>query len=226
MQANDESNGVANDINGASTSSPCRAQFNMNQLEQWRSLLAGSGRIEHVGNDEGNGQENPQKEGTVSSVSSLSTPAPKIRMAVVRYFLDRPGYDLRHSAARLWFHPPAVCTPQDIREFLNQQQISMKGLLVEIFLDKFDSFMMLDAIEAAFLEWDFSDTSPAQPATLKVRLTDLEQGQLAEGAMIAGSNKSEPSSSPTMASTSPVGLFAFSLVVSEKFDSEKQSLSE
>jgi hypothetical protein len=43
------------------------------------------------------------------------------RLVVVRYYLDRPGYDLQNSAARLWFHPPVDVRPVDVKEFLENQ---------------------------------------------------------------------------------------------------------
>ena len=30
------------------------------------------------------------------------------RLAVVRYFPDRPGFGLHNAVARLWFNPPAI----------------------------------------------------------------------------------------------------------------------
>jgi uncharacterized protein len=106
------------------------------------------------------------------SVLSADLPA-STRLVAVRYFLDRPGYGLHNSAVRLWFDPPARARPQDVVDFLKEQQIALDGLLVEVYLDRFRSFMMLDACTAACIEWEFGDTSPSSPGMINVRLTDL-----------------------------------------------------
>jgi hypothetical protein len=89
-----------------------------------------------------------------------------IRVVAVRYFLDRPGYGLHTSAMRLWWHPPAICDARAIRDFLQVQGIALPGLLVELYLDQFRSFMSLEACQENFIEWDFTTTSAAQPGHL------------------------------------------------------------
>jgi succinate-acetate transporter protein len=131
--------------------------------------------------------------GDASSSSSLTkiSPSPitsavavnlnhKTRVVALRYFLDRPGYGLHNSAARLWFDAPAVCTPLQVYEFLKEQQIAMDGLLIEVYLDAIQSFMLLDACEACMVEWDFSDVTAIEPGILNIRLTDLAQAEISE----------------------------------------------
>jgi len=100
-----------------------------------------------------------------------------IRIVAVRYFLDRPGYGLHNSAMRLWWHPPALCTAREIQDFLQVQGIALPGLLVELYLDQFQSFMSLEACHENCIEWDFATTSAAQPGHVNVRLTDLALAQ-------------------------------------------------
>jgi succinate-acetate transporter protein len=137
-------------------------------------------------------------------------------LIVVRYFLDRPGYGLHNSAARLWFHPPTVVTPGHVREFLTKQGIALEGLLVEVYLDKFGSFMMLEACEHSLVEWDFSGTNHRAPGIINVRLTDLMNAQQEE-AMTEGQKGfptiQQQTQGPQHANTTPVGLFAFSMMV-------------
>jgi hypothetical protein len=166
--------------------------------------------------------------------SDESIPPLPRRMVVVRYYLDRPGYGLHNSTARIWFHPPAACKPAHVRDFLLQQGIlALQGLLVEIYLDKFESFMMLEACEASFVEWNFSNTTPRKPGVLNIRLTDLVQAEQEEhfvdsshGSSNINGKKSpvhphlQPQRSPAVApaasaqaNTTPIGLFSFSMMV-------------
>lgn len=78
-----------------------------------------------------------------STSSSTSIPKRPQRLVAVRYFLDRPGYGLHNSAVRMWFEPPKRCTPQQLHDFLKEQGIALDDLLVEVYLDKFQSFMLL-----------------------------------------------------------------------------------
>jgi len=102
------------------------------------------------------------------------------RLIVVRYYLDRPGYGLHNSAARLWFNAPSRCTPLDIQTFLEQQRISLPGLLVEVYLDKYESFMLLEACESSCVEWDFQHVTYHDPGILNIRLTDVKAAEQEE----------------------------------------------
>jgi hypothetical protein len=146
------------------------------------------------------------------------------RVVAIRYYLDRPGYGLHDSAARLWFNPPAVCQPKDLEAFLIERGIAFEGLLVEVFLDKIQSFMILDACEACMIEWDFTDTSPTEPGILNIRLTDLKEAQeegnitefqknfpLAPGAWPALQKSAAPAIQ--FANVTPSGMFSFSMMV-------------
>ena len=128
------------------------------------------------------------------------------RKVLVKYYLDRPGYDLSHSSARLWDSPPATCTASDIAEFLDLQGIKLMddmSTLVEVYLDRFKAFMLLESCKTAKIVFDFSGT--VEPGVLNIRLTDLVSG--GEEANAERCNRF------SSCNTSPVGLFAFSLTV-------------
>jgi len=149
------------------------------------------------------------------------------RLVAVRYFLDRPGYGLHNSAARLWFHPPPICKPHHVRSYLKEHGIALPGLLVEVYLDKIESFMALDACERCMLEWDFSDTNVNEMGVLNVRLTDLveakdeehmtevQKQQLKLGVPSSATKTTTATNSQgiSFANVTPVGLFSFSLMV-------------
>lgn len=128
----------------------------------------------------------------------------ELRLVVVRYYLDRAGHGVQDSAARLWFNVPAQCRPNDVRMFLSEQGIAIDGLIVEIYLEKFGSFMLLEACEAAEIEWNFEMTNCADPGCLLVRLTDTSS---------AAGDKQLASSAPVRIPTGHVGLLAFSLML-------------
>ena len=165
-----------------------------------------------------------------SSSSTSSIPKRPPRLVAVRYFLDRPGYGMHNSAVRMWFEPPARCTPPQLLVFLKEQGIALDDLLVEVYLDKFQSFMLLEACEAAAIEWNFSDTSPDDPGVLNIRLTDVsyaarldEDLRQSISSSQSGSHPSKPhqqqqqqSTVPPVhphANTTPVGLFSFSIML-------------
>ena len=136
------------------------------------------------------------------------------RMVVVRYYLDRPGYNLDNSSSRLWKNPPATCSPVDIAAFLHEQGIrddSDKKLLVELYLDKFHSYMLLDVCADDGVQFNFTETTIEQPGILNIRLTDVaateaETNSHASAALPAAAR-------PQFCNTSPIGLFAFSMTV-------------
>ena len=149
-----------------------------------------------------------------------------IRVVAVRYFLDRPGYGLHNSAMRLWWHPPALCPAKAIADFLQAQGIAMEGLLVELYLDQFESFMHIDACREHYVEWDFTHTSAAQPGRLNVRLTDLalaqheeEHGTSGDGKLPCGASTNAlavpttAAAAAALANVTPSGLFSFSMMV-------------
>ena len=144
------------------------------------------------------------------------------RLVVVRYFLDRPGYDLHNSAARLWFHPPVRCKPIDVKKFLEINGIAIPGLLVELYLDKYESFMLLEACEFSCVEWDFEHVTYHDPGVLNVRLTDLsdEANTIMTAEVerkfpqsLPSKEQSSPQSQPQYANPTSAGLFSFSMMV-------------
>lgn len=145
---------------------------------------------------------------------SISTKNDSCRLVVVRYFLDRPGYDLRHSSARLWEHPPSICTALNVESFLERQGIAIDNVLIEVFIDKFQSYMLLQACISSNIEWNFEDTTTAEPGILNIRLTDMVYAKKSEEKEYAPSAKA--ASGPTQqeqANTTPLGLFSFSMMV-------------
>jgi succinate-acetate transporter protein len=147
-----------------------------------------------------------------SSMTDTSSDSRCERVVLVRYFLDRPGYDLSNSSSRLWVNPPIHTTPHDISRFLHEQGIKAfhdKKLLVELYLDHYEAFMLLEACAEHSVFFDFSAVTVAQAGVLNIRLTDLNE--------IMAPTKSDKPSSPTPSAprcnTSPVGLFGFSMVV-------------
>lgn len=149
---------------------------------------------------------------------------PRRRMVVVRYFLDRPGYGFHNSAARFWFDPPDVCMSRHVHTFLREQGIALDGLLIEVYLDKFQAFMLLEACEANLIQWNFGGTNIHDPGVLNVRLTDLARAEMDEKGLSGSGHGSSSNlancgggSSPhppiVMANTIPAGLLSFAMMV-------------
>lgn len=144
----------------------------------------------------------------------------KQNVVVVRYYLDRPGYGLHNSAARIWFNAPAKCYPDDIRTFLTQQNIALQDLVIEIFMDRFGSYMLLDACDDAEIEWDFSLSYNESPGFLIIRFTDTSAIS-DDGTYVMGSpnehgsvsSSSHVAASREFANATPIGVFAFSMVI-------------
>lgn len=135
-------------------------------IESVRSIASASEKDA----ESSNGQD-PQK--YVGEEDADDNDADPRKMVVVRYFLDRPGYGFHNSAARFWFDPPEVCMSRHVHTFLKEQGIALDGLLIEIYLDKFQAFMLLEACEANLIQWNFRGTNIHDPGVLNVRLTDL-----------------------------------------------------
>jgi succinate-acetate transporter protein len=135
-------------------------------------------------------------------------------MVVVRYYLDRPGYNLDNSSSRLWKNPPATCSPADIAAFLREQGIrddSDKKLLVELYLDKFCSYMLLEVCAEDGVQFNFTGTTIQQPGILNIRLTDVAATEAETNSHASAAVPAAPQ--PQFCNTSPVGLFAFSMTV-------------
>ena len=152
------------------------------------------------------------------SLGSMEVAKRPQRLVAVRYFLDRPGYGLHNSAVRMWFEPPKRCSPEQLHGFLKEQGIALDDLLVEVYLDKFQSFMLLEACEAAAIEWNFTDTTPDDPGVLNIRLTDVSYAarldeDLSKSAHPSAPTPSAPPPVHPHANTTPVGLFSFSMMV-------------
>jgi succinate-acetate transporter protein len=147
---------------------------------------------------------------------SISTKNDSCRLVVVRYFLDRPGYDLRHSSARLWENPPGICTASNVKSFLERQGIAIDNVLIEVFIDKFQSYMLLQACISSNIEWNFEDTTIAEPGILTIRLTDMvyaKKSEEKEAAPNAAEAAAVPTQQQEQANTTPLGLFSFSMMV-------------
>jgi succinate-acetate transporter protein len=136
------------------------------------------------------------------------------RMVVVRYFLDRPGYNLDNSSSRLWKNPQATCSPADIAAFLSDQGIrddSDKSLLVEVYLDKFCSYMLLEVCAEDGVLFNFTGTTIQQPGILNIRLTDLAATEAEKHSHAQVAVEAAPRQQ--FCNTSHIGLFAFSMTV-------------
>ena len=82
--------------------------------------------------------------------------------------------------------------------------------LVEVYLDRFQSFMLLQACEDAKVEWNLTDSTIERSGTFNVRLTDVSHHEPHHA-----SNKTvaPPVSASVHANTAPVGLFSFAFMV-------------
>jgi succinate-acetate transporter protein len=158
------------------------------------------------------------------------------RIVVVRYYLDRPGYDPSHSSARLWVNPPAICKPADIRNFLYehcilegfrlraeknsddvladanmQQGAKTDEIIVEVRLDEYQTFMSLEACGDS-VSFDVSKATTEKPATLTLRLTDVT-AIMNEAEKENTKRVAQTPVGPTPCNMTPAGLFAFSMIV-------------
>jgi succinate-acetate transporter protein len=113
-----------------------------------------------------------------------------------------------------------------LREFLEEQGIALTDLLTEVYLDKFQSFMLLEACDAAAIEWDLKDTTTQNPGIINIRLTDVSYARRLDDDMSKSMSgpgpvphAPQPQVQPQqqqqqqLANTTPVGLFAFSMMV-------------
>mmetsp|Transcript_26981 Transcript_26981/g.41374 ORF Transcript_26981/g.41374 Transcript_26981/m.41374 type:complete len:478 (+) Transcript_26981:125-1558(+) len=231
MSSNNHTNGIGNGADISSSSSLSSSAFHVRLT--YPSALEGSAqekttssppcslRVPHLPNNKNKEEESSH------------------RLVAVRYFLDRPGYDLSHSSVRLWHNPPPKCTACDIQKFLHQLGIEPRkyDLLVEIHIDQLQSYMMIDACITSGVLWDFSDVTYTDPGILNIRLTDLAHAQELDksyhslrslptgthpGISFPSSQLSMPSVQPLApqpihnlhsqhANTIPIGLFAFSI---------------
>eukprot|EP00978_Attheya_sp_CCMP212_P021769 scaffold63999_cov51-Attheya_sp.AAC.2 len=162
------------------------------------------------------------KEVVANTINEKNDPEEEDRLVLVKYFLDRPGYDLKNCSSRFWINPPHTVNSQNILHFLVTHKIPLDHLLVEVYSNKYECFMILEALAKEKVEWDFSHSSRENPYILNLRLTDLQYArQLDETA-----NNSEdvqgkspmaimpsPNKQTQHANTVPAGLFSFSMMV-------------
>ena len=108
--------------------------------------------------------------------------------------------------------------------FLSHHEIAQSHLLLEVYLDQYQSFMLLEACEHARIVWDFTNTSCEQPGILNIRLTNLspshdddddDEGQTKSirNSSMAASLVPQTASTSSQANTTPIGLFSFSIMV-------------
>ena len=159
------------------------------------------------------------------------------RLVVVRYFLDRPGYNIQNSnsSARFWKDPPSCCTLSDIKDYLIQQNIldndkessssssnnssnNNQHILAEVYLDKFSSYMFLDSSDT--VTFDFKASTRDNPTLLDIRLTDLDGVVYNNKSSDTGGGGEASPPSPLFAAAaptrhcnmSPAGLYAFTMI--------------
>jgi len=158
------------------------------------------------------------------------------RFVVVRYFLDRPGYNLENASARFWKNPPQQCHASDIKSFLIREGIiptcdftagtcddddddnllkttvgdinNNTEILAEVYMDSFGAFIVLDVAEENGICFDFSNATKSEPARIDIRLTDLNDGSTTGGT----TKPTETVTPPQNCSMSPAGLFAFTMI--------------
>jgi hypothetical protein len=88
---------------------------------------------------------------------------------------------------------------------------------VEVYLDLYKSFMLLEACEASCIEWDFEHCSYRDPGVLNIRLTDLSVAEDEQG--MTETEKKFPDAKdtqwaqPQYANPTASGLFSFSMMV-------------
>jgi len=113
--------------------------------------------------------------------------------------------DIDKASVRLFKHPPVICKASDVAAFLQRQGLLKKqgegAWIAEIWLDRFKAFMSVDACDKSGVEFNLSESSSADPATLAVRLSGDASSPGAAAAEIKQCNMS------------PCGLFAFSLLM-------------
>ncbi len=83
--------------------------------------------------------------------------------------------------------------------------------LVEVYLDRFQSFMLLQACEDAKVEWNLTDSTIERSGTVNVRLTDVSHHESHHHA--ATKTEAPPVPASVHANTAPVGLFSFAFMV-------------
>jgi succinate-acetate transporter protein len=165
----------------------------------------------------------------------LDRPGYGLHNATVRLWMDPPAMcapsDLHHYFVKHGIIPSEdASAPHNFGDtsshlFGGQSDGGLESLrqddfLVEVYLDKFQSFMLLQACEDADIEWNLTNSTIQQPGTFNVRLTDIafhHQHQVAEP-------KAASSPALVMANTAPVGLFSFSLMVGLETLAKMESL--
>ena len=165
--------------------------------------------------------DHPGRAAAVAATSSLNSNNSDDRIVLVRYYLDRPGYDLSNSSSRLWINPPCPSTtPNDILQFLHDEGIKSNdendpshNLLVELFLDTYQTFMLLEACNDYNIHFDFSHATSDEPGILNIRLTDLNDASSSPSQNQNMNGGSNTINIPPRCNTSPVGLFAFAMTV-------------
>jgi len=151
-------------------------------------------------------------------------------LVVVRYFLDRPGYTIENASARFWKNAPKKCHPADIKGFLNSQGIldccgdssnnnndnkimAPNQLLVEVYMDSFGAYIVLDVAEDNGICFDFSNATKQAPARIDIRLTDLcSSNNDGIASTTAGTKDHHPQQYNNHCNMSPAGLYAFCMI--------------
>jgi hypothetical protein len=108
--------------------------------------------------------------------------------------------------------------PFSANPFLETQGIALPDLLIEVYLDKYESFMLLEACECSCVEWNFDDVTYHEPGILNIRLTDLslaerEQNLSETDKFPQSQGQAQQSSQPQYANPTPAGLFSFSMMI-------------
>jgi succinate-acetate transporter protein len=159
----------------------------------------------------------------------LDRPGYGLHNAAVRLWIDPPTvcvpsdlhqYLMKHGIIPSDDETGSAALGDNSSHYLSTNSVSHDGFasyhhddfLVEVYLDKFQSFMLLQACEDAKIEWNLSDSTMHHPGTFNVRLTDISH-HIHDSHEVASKSVVPPVGASVNANTAPVGLFAFSFMV-------------
>lgn len=125
------------------------------------------------------------------------------RKVLVRYFLDRDGASAESSTAVFWESPPEVATATDVKNYLHRVGITRHGMIAQVYLQQYQAYMNLDAIDGT-VTFDFKQPNEI----LSLRLTSTSCGDEHDKPAVP-----EFIARSTTCNMSPLGLFAFSMLI-------------
>eukprot|EP00448_Togula_jolla_P037323 CAMPEP_0170642922 /NCGR_PEP_ID=MMETSP0224-20130122/41594_1 /TAXON_ID=285029 /ORGANISM="Togula jolla, Strain CCCM 725" /LENGTH=380 /DNA_ID=CAMNT_0010973683 /DNA_START=59 /DNA_END=1201 /DNA_ORIENTATION=- len=100
----------------------------------------------------------------------------KMRVVVVRYFLDKPSTSLKTGTCIFWKNAPASCDAKQLDQFLKDVGITTHLYLAQVYLERFKAYMSLEAM-GSLGHFDFSRATGKDPMQIDIRITDLHDEQ-------------------------------------------------